>query len=354
MANWNKIYQKRENGETVEMISPIILSASRSTDIPAFYADWFFHRLEKGYCKWINPFNGTTQFVSLNEVQFIVFWTKNPIPLLPYLSELEKRGIGWYVQYTLNDYVDEGLEKGVPPLEQRINTFIELAEMRGSDRVIWRFDPLLLTKNMNIDKLLSKINNIGELVYKHTHKLVFSFADIANYTKVAQNLTANNIHYIDWTPEQMHRFAEGLVQLNRQWNLALATCSEKIDMHKLGIKHNLCIDDGLISRLAYNNRKLMDYLGAKFYQSPEFDLFGIQSVLPDNAITLPDGRYVLCREKADNGQRLYCRCVGSKDIGQYNTCAHLCEYCYANSSKEEAIHNLTLHKTNPFGETIYG
>lgn len=100
-----------ENGDKVLAQTPIIISASRSTDIPAFYCDWFFHRLDVGYSAWKNPFNGVKSYVSYQETRLIVFWSKNPRPLLNYLDKLKEKNINCYIQFTLNDYVKEGLEK---------------------------------------------------------------------------------------------------------------------------------------------------------------------------------------------------------------------------------------------------
>ena len=127
-------------GDNVEATAPIIISASRSTDIPAFYAKWFFNRLAKGYCVWYNPFNKKPMYISFKNVKAIVFWTKNPKPILPYLKELDERGIHYYFQVTLNDYVKEGFEPNVPSVEQRVETFKQLSEMIGKEKVIWRFD----------------------------------------------------------------------------------------------------------------------------------------------------------------------------------------------------------------------
>ena len=141
----DKVEIKRENGELVQAQAPVIISASRSTDIPAFYADWFFHRLKKGYSAWTNPFNGVRSFISYEETRFIVFWSKNPRPLIPHLSYLKERNIGCYIQYTLNDYVQEGLEKSVPNVDASIETFKELVNLLGKGHVVWRFDPLILS-----------------------------------------------------------------------------------------------------------------------------------------------------------------------------------------------------------------
>lgn len=147
MATWNHT-DITINGQTVKAQAPVIVSASRSTDIPAFYADWFFDRLSKGYSAWTNPFNGVKSYISYTNTRFIVFWSKNPSPLLPYLHILKERNIKCYIQYTLNDYENEKLEK-VPPLEYRIKTFKQLVEKLGKGSVVWRFDPMILTDDIS-------------------------------------------------------------------------------------------------------------------------------------------------------------------------------------------------------------
>lgn len=179
-----------DNGISAEAYAPMILSASRRTDIPAFYAHWFFKRLDKGYSVWTNPFNSQKSYISYNNVKFIVFWSKNPDPLIPYLSILDNRDIGYYIQFTVNDYEKEGLERGVPPLTQRIETFKYLVDRLGKGRVIWRFDPLILTDKIDVGSLLDKISKIGDQLHNYTEKLVFSFADISTYKRVKSNMEA--------------------------------------------------------------------------------------------------------------------------------------------------------------------
>ena len=354
MASW----QHSEiviDGQTVKAQAPLIVSASRSTDIPAFYADWFFYRLDKaGYSAWTNPFNGVKSYVSYKDTRFIVFWSKNPKPLLRYLPILKQRGIGCYIQYSLNDYAEEGLEKNVPPLKQRIETFKELTNALGKGHVIWRFDPLVLTDNIDIAKLLGKIENIGNQLLGYTEKLVFSFADILSYRKVQANLQKANVNYIDWQDWQMREFSQKLSVLNKKWNYELATCGEKIDLTEFGINKNHCVDDNLIIKLAYNDKKLMDYLKVKMYSMPQASLFGEIEPLPEGAIILPNGMYALHGDNKDKGQRAFCGCINSKDICEYNTCVHGCEYCYANASKQSAVMNYKCHKDNPWSETITG
>lgn len=358
----NKISIINDNGQIVEAIAPIIVSASRSTDIPAFYADWFFERLRRGYSVWTNPFNGVPSYVSYERTRFIVFWSKNPRPLLEHLDYLRNRNIGCYIQYTLNDYEKEGLEKGVPPMTQRIETFKMLVDKLGKGKVIWRFDPMILTDHIGIEDLIEKVRKIGDQLKGYTEKLVFSYADIASYRKVKANLEKNCVNYIEWNETQMHEFVSRLSQMNKErgWNFTLATCGEKIDIEEYGIEHNRCVDDDLMIRFGYNDKELMDFLKVDIYKTQPvsfslFDEFEDTHQIPDGAIMLNNSTYaVKRRNNKDLGQRQFCGCIVSKDIGQYNTCPHLCEYCYANTSKEVAVANWKRHKQNPSGEKIIG
>lgn len=331
-----------ENGERAEAQAPVIVSASRSTDIPAFYADWFLHRLKVGYSAWTNPFNGVKSYVAYRDTRLIVFWSKNPKPLLNdggCLDYLAQKGINSYVQYSLNDYDKEGLERGVPPLQERIDTFKRLVDRLGFGRVIWRFDPMILTDNIGCDELLHKVEKIGDQLKGYTEKLVFSYADIRTYRKVQSNLEKSNINYREFEQEDMLYIAENLARMNERWGLTLATCGEKIDIDKYGIAHNKCVDDDLMIKYFAEDHKLMKFLGVEIRKD---DLFN------------PEPTIVKHRNNKDKGQRQLCGCIVSKDIGEYNTCPHLCEYCYANASKATAVRNWQQHKQNPFAETIIG
>lgn len=356
MANWKKIDRPIEDGSIVSMQAPLIISASRSTDIPAFYADWFFDRLQKGYSAWTNPFNGVKSYISYEQTRFIVFWSKNPEPLLPYLDFLKKSNIKCYIQYTLNDYEQEKLEK-VPPLAQRIETFKLLVKKLGKGAVIWRFDPMILTDGISINDLIQKVRNIGEQLKDYTEKLVFSYADIEKYKMVKYNLKKSGVSYQEWTEEDMEDFAQQLSSMNKElgWNFQLATCGEKIDINKYEIDHNRCIDGDLITRLAWDDKDLMDFMGIKIHPMPQPSLFDEgEPELPKGAIKLPNNQFFISKHKKDPGQRPLCECMASKDIGEYNTCLHLCEYCYANTTKQLAIENWKRHQQNKFSDTITG
>ena len=299
-----KIIIRNEHGIDVEAIAPIIVSASRATDIPAFYADWFFNRLNKGYLTWQNPFNGKNSYVSMAHLRFVVFWSKNPKPLIPYLPILQEKGIGFYIQFTLNDYDAEQLEPGVPRLAERIDTFKRIVDEQGLGSVVWRFDPLILTDKISEELLLHKISAIAEQLQGYTKKLVFSFADIIGYRSVARNLRAASIDFREWDTETMLTFARRLADMRLPFRLA--TCAEAIDLEEFGIEHNRCIDPELIARRAPDDAELQSFLQ---------------------------------RAKSDSGQRKLCGCILSKDIGAYNTCPHLCRYCYANYSPQMVMNN---------------
>ncbi len=333
---WKKQKITLLDGSETEAQAPVIISASRATDIPTFYSDWFINRWEAGYIKWTNPFNGKPLYVSFKDVRVVVFWTKNPRPMFKYLDYMDKNIPNYYFQYSLNDYDKEGYEAKVSSVENRIKTFKELSQRLGKKRVVWRFDPLLLTKDIDVTELLRRVKNIGDQLKDYTEKLVFSFADIAIYKKVKNNLDKEDVPYLEFTPETMEEFAKGISEINKEWGLELGTCSEKIDLEKYGIVHNKCVDDDLIVDLFSHDKELMDFLGVKIEQA---DLFS-------------DGEITKTKKLKDKGQREDCGCIVSKDIGAYNTCPHECNYCYANASKDLAKKNYQNYLENPDSDCI--
>ena len=336
---WNKIQIQQSNGEFVDAQAPAIISVSRSTDIPAFYSDWFMDRLKEGYVKWKNPFNGLPLYVSFRDARLFVFWSKNPKPMLKHLDALDQKGYNYYFQFTLNDYDKERLEPNVPSVRVRIETFQKLSDRIGREKVIWRFDPLILTDEIRVEELLRKVENIGNQLKDYTDKFVFSFADIRVYKKVQSNLRKNSIAYQEFDERTMTEFAEELYKLNENWKFEIATCAEKIPLEKYGITHNKCVDDDLMIKLFSHDKVLMDFLRVKIMPP---DIFNSNGIIEKK------------RKNKDNGQRDFCGCIVSKDIGEYNTCPHLCEYCYANANKNIALFNWKQHKENPNAETIKG
>jgi DNA repair photolyase len=285
--------------------APVIISASRATDIPAFYGEWFMNRLKAGYAKKINPFSGNAEYVSFTETRAIVFWTKDPAPFMKYLSVLDRMKLNYYFLYTLNDYEKEGLEPDVPAMQKRADTFMALSRMIGREKVLWRFDPLILGPGIDTMRMLEKIKSIGGKISPYTRKLIFSFAEIESYKKVKRNLTGFDPGYREPLPEEKQALAGAIGEMAKVWGITAASCALGADLECYGIVHNACIDAELMREVFSGDAGLMGFLSRG-------------------------------TNLKDKGQRKECRCVVSRDIGAYGTCPHGCVYCYANASHARA------------------
>lgn len=271
----------------------MIISASRRTDIPAFYSPWFMQRIRDGYCTVFNPFNRKqVTKVSLlpNDVEVLAFWTKNPQPLIPHLKELDDRGFRYFFQYTLNGYPPE-LESKVPELHDRVETFLRLTELIGPEKVIWRYDPIVLSNITGYEYHQAMFEKIAQALKGSTQRVVISFVD--SYRKATSQFKqlAKQGIFID---EEMNLVAledlvRTLVSISKENDLELQSCAEKLDLTPWGVLPGKCIDPQYLKRV-----------------------FGID-VNPTK----------------DKNQRQECGCVQSKDIGAYETCLHGCRYCYA-------------------------
>lgn len=280
----------------------MILSVSRRTDIPAFYSDWFFNRLKEGFVYVRNPMNihQVSKVVLKPEViDCIVFWSKNPKPMLTRLDEL--KNYMYYFQFTINPY-DRVLEVGVPRKEGIIGTFKELSEKIGPKRVIWRYDPILLTEKMDMQYHVRYFEEIAKRLEGYTDRCVISFVDL--YKKTQQNLKGTKAREL--TMREMTELAAQLYAVAKRYGIAIQTCAEEIALESVGIKHGKCVDSALIE-----------------------DLLGVKLVV-----------------SKDPNQRKECGCVQSIDIGEYNTCAHGCKYCYANFKDSMVVRNRAAHDVN--------
>ena len=168
----------------------------------------------------------------------------------------------------------------------------------------------------------------------------FSFIDIAAYKKVAANLERGGIKAREFSPCEMEELAGRIGELAKGWGIKAATCGEIKDLERFGIEHNRCIDDRLIVKCFSHDTELMKFVGARFV--PGDPLFGV-------ADHWEPGDY-----RKDKGQRAACGCIMSKDIGEYNTCPHLCHYCYANTDDVPVLANRRRHLEHPFSSTITG
>ncbi|MFW6237741.1 MAG: DUF1848 domain-containing protein [Halanaerobiales bacterium] len=280
----------------------MIISASRRTDIPAFYFDWFIKRLKEGYVMTRNPYN-YRQVSKINlepeAVDCIVFWTSNPenmLDKLKYLREYE-----YYFQFTLTGYGGD-IEKNLPEKDEIIKTFQQLATEIGKERIIWRYDPILLAEEITENFHYENFAYLAEKLQYSTEKCIISFLD--EYKKIKGRL--KKINYKPLGKRKKQEIAGGLKSIAGRYGLELVTCAEEIDLSTLGISRGKCIDDDLIARL----------LGS------ELDI------------------------PKDSSQREACRCARSVDIGVYNTCRHGCLYCYASGKIDTVREKVKKHSSD--------
>ncbi len=267
----------------------MILSASRRTDIPNYYSEWLARRFRAGFLCVRNPMNfRQVSRITLNPnvIDCIVFWTKNPAPMLPYLDEY--RRYMYYFQFTLTGY-GKDIEPGLPDKRRiLIPAFCELADRIGRDRVIWRYDPIFLSDHYTLDYHVKAFTRIAEALAGRTRRVVISFLD--DYEKTKRNMKGINIQGL--TKEKMRWLAHSFAVIAGRYGMEIQTCAEKIDLSEYGITHGACIDREYIEHL----------LGCRL------------------------------RAGKDHGQRPECRCMESVEIGSYHTCRNGCRYCYANFS----------------------
>jgi hypothetical protein len=286
----------------------MIVSASRRTDIPAFYGQWFVNRLKDGFVLVRNPMNPRqVSRIPLEKelIDCIVFWTKNPRNLMNLLDQLEE--YRYYFLFTITAYGGE-LERYLPPKDDVIDTFVELSRRIGKERVVWRYDPILLTGTIDEEYHRQAFHYIAQRLENRTERCIISFLDM--YKKCERNLKGFDIK--EPNSEETNRLAAQLSAAAKEYGIEMTTCAEEMDLSEAGISHGKCIDDRLIQRIT-----------------------GYPLVL-----------------KEDRYQRKTCRCVESIDIGAYNTCPHICLYCYANSDAPSVRRNRMLH--NPDSPLLLG
>lgn len=287
----------------------MIISASRRTDIPAFYSEWFFNRIRDGFVLVRNPMNiHQISKISLKRdvVDFIVFWTKNPEPMLNKLDEIKE--YKYYFQFTLNSY-DKEIEVNVPKKDLVIDTFKRLSDKIGSNRVIWRYDPIIINDKFNMEYHYKYFEALAKRLNGFTEKCIISFVDF--YRNADRNLKSLNVQRIN--NDTKVEIALRLSEIATLYGLKIETCAEDIELSSQGIQHAKCIDRKLIEEI----------IGDKLDISK------------------------------DPNQRPACGCVASIDIGTYNTCDNNCLYCYANFNKSIVAKNRKLHNTHSpliFGE----
>ena len=289
----------------------MIISASRRTDIPAHYSKWLINRFIEGYVYVRNPMNfHMVSRISLkpSTVDCVVFWTKNATPLINYIDQFSN--YHYYFQYTINN-LPKIFEPNIPNLYTTINTFKSLSTSNGRKRIIWRYDPIILTEEINFDWHKKNFQFLCENLSNYTNKCVISFVDYYKNTK--KNMRYQS--YKEISAEQIIELAYSLRKIADNYDIRLESCAGKIDLESIGIKHGKCIDDKLIEEIIESPIKI----------------------------------------EKDKFQRLECGCVASIDIGAYNSCINGCIYCYANANVGLANKNYLSHDPDSpllFGNTM--
>ncbi len=288
----------------------MIISATRRTDIPSFYGEWFVNRLKEGYLLVQNPYNNNRYskvYLSSCDVDIIVFWTKNPIPFLKYLPLIDSMGYSYYFEFTLTPYGKE-TERNLPDKELLLDTFVSLSKTLGSHRMVWRYDPIIIDNVYTIDYHAERFSYMANRLKNSIERCVISFVD--NYKNVTSRIGRDPAYLMNL--QSIEKLAMIFADIAKENGFKIYTCAEKIDLEKYGIMHGACIDKSIIEKI----------LGCSI------------------------------SEIKDKNQRPDCLCLSSIDIGRYNCCGNGCSYCYALQSEKTAAVNMKNH--NPLSPLLIG
>jgi hypothetical protein len=284
----------------------MIISASRRTDIPAFYPDWLMNRVRAGFCTVPNPFNRrqvSTVSLTPADVDAFVFWTRNPQPLVPHLDELDARGYHYYFQFTILGYPRE-LDPKSPSVAAAVQSFQRLAERLGPARVIWRYDPIVITSRTSVDFHRANYERLARLLRQYTLRSVISLVDL--YRKAVPRLNkleGTEVAFLPLEPSAVAGLLTDLAACATANGMDIVSCAEELDFLPNAIRPGKCVDDGLLA------------------------------ILVGHDVT----------QRKDPSQRAACGCVASRDIGMYDSCLFGCQYCYATQSFERARRNYDKH-----------
>lgn len=278
----------------------MILNVSSRCDIPAFFSEWFINRLKEGYVDVRNPFypkKVSRIILNKENIDCIVFCTKNPAPMFKYLNYLKKYKYIFFV--TITPYTK--IEPNVSSKRRILTSIIELSRAIGSKRVIARYDPIILTRNYTIDFHEKAFSAICKILKGYVDTIIISFVDI-------KKNTFNNMKYLRLkkiTDEDVYKIARIFGKIAKDNGISIQTCAEKYDLSEFGFSNEPCISSKLI-----------------------------------NSITC------LSRTYRHGKQRENCKCIQTVDIGSYNCCSHFCKYCYANYDEKSVIKNINNHDKN--------
>ena len=287
----------------------MILFASGRTDIPAFYSEWFMNRIREGFVDVRNPYYGeqvARYRLSRDVVDCIVFCTKNPAPMIAHLDELKKSGLGLYFFVTITPY-GKDVEPNVPEKERVMDSFIELSTSLGTDRVCWRYDPIFIDEEYSVSFHIRAFRKMAEKLRGATDRCIISFIDLYEKTK-------KNFPGVKEVSEADQRFlASALSRIAFENDMKIESCAEKVDLSAYGVEVGACVSREVIEKAT----------GTHLIQKA-----GMQHL------------------------RKHCLCLPTNDIGAYNSCPHLCKYCYANYDAKLVAQNFARH--NPESRFLLG
>jgi hypothetical protein len=317
----------------------MILSASRRTDIPGYYSEWFLNRLKAGYALTRNPMNYAQISrieLSPEKIECIVFWTKDPVNMMDKLDQIDAMGYHYYFQFTLTPYgfrpsevysgalllnslfsepiqnrascIGMEIERNLREKRDILKTFQQLSNKLGKERVLWRYDPIIINDEITIQYHMDMFNALCCELEGYTKICTISFVDV--YNKLSRRTKDEVIKEI--TPEEMHFIAANFSKIGRKHGIELRACAEAIDLSVDGIKSAACIGKDIVEQVC--------------------------------------GHAVM--DKKDKNQRLECGCIQSVDLGAYNTCKNGCVYCYANHGEASIRRNYEMH--DPTSELLIG
>jgi hypothetical protein len=293
-----------------------IISASRRTDIPAYYSEWFMNRIRAGFCRVVNPLypQQKTHPVNLSSdaVEGIVFWTRNPLPLMRYLDELDNKGYHYYFLHTLIGY-PKSFDPGISGYEKAIGTFQALSSRLGPGRVRWRYDPIVFTQLTPPEWHQQRILEIAGSLQGFTEQMIFSFViDYSHARQRYQKLKDQGVCFMDVDDLRL-RQEELVGWIGRtlpDFGITPCVCADQRDWSGRGIHKAQCVDGVLISGLNGQQQKY----------------------------------------RKDPAQRVDCCCAASRDIGANNTCPAGCFYCYA--SKDDFLARKQYKDHDPCAEYL--
>lgn len=284
----------------------MIINTGMRTDIPAFYPKWFINRLKEGYVYTRNPYypNQVTKYrLTPDVVDILTFCTKNPAPMLAHMDTLKPYGQYWFV--TITPYGTD-VEPNVPPKETVIRDFRTLSRLLGPDSMGWRYDPILITDTYTLDRHIKDFRQMAEALAGYTHTCVISFIDL--YQKVKRNYPQAR----EVTQKEKIAIGKEFVRIAKKYDLTVRPCAEGDDLAIFGADCSGCMTKNTFEHAIHHR------------------------------LDVPPNR----------SQRKECACLLGKDIGQYDTCGHLCKYCYANSNPTAVKRNMAMH--NPLSPFLIG